>query len=392
MYRRGVLLLGAVLCIIIVSMSSLAADSGVITDIPVTIDFRDTEVVQIYQILGDLAGLNVITDPGMQGRFTVSLKGEPLNRALDLIAATTGFGYTLSGNTLVVAPPQRLSAFTEREYTVINIKSLAPETVRTLLAAAVPGATVTVDTAQRLALISGTKAQVQEAAKVLEKYDAPAVQEYEFIETSVGEILRSLARTAGLNMMLEGDLSAKLTIYLRDMNASDAIEFVAQAAKLEREETPAGVVIFRQSAPAVIEPVVTESEPEPVVKEASETRLYTLKYISAGNAASLVKAMYPAVDVVAGVETNVVSVTGTSADVAAALALLAQQDFPSLRLAGIVQQGAALRAVLEIDGVSQIVQEGQTIKDLFISELTADSITVRLGERAEVLRAGGTFK
>ncbi|MGI6544114.1 MAG: secretin N-terminal domain-containing protein [Limnochordia bacterium] len=392
MYRRGVLLLGAVLCIIIVSMSSLAADSGVITDIPVTIDFRDTEVVQIYQILGDLAGLNVITDPSMQGRFTVSLKGEPLNRALDLIAATTGFGYTLSGNTLVVAPPQRLSAFTEREYTVINIKSLAPETVRTLLAAAVPGATVTVDTAQRLALISGTKAQVQEAAKVLEKYDAPAVQEYEFIETSVGEILRSLARTAGLNMMLEGDLSAKLTIYLRDMNASDAIEFVAQAAKLEREETPAGVVIFRQSAPAVIEPVVTESEPEPVVKEASETRLYTLKYISAGNAASLVKAMYPAVDVVAGVETNVVSVTGTSADVAAALALLAQQDFPSLRLAGIVQQGAALRAVLEIDGVSQIVQEGQTIKDLFISELTADSITVRLGERAEVLRAGGTFK
>jgi type II secretory pathway component HofQ len=392
MYRRGVLLLGAVLCIIIVSMSSLAADSGVITDIPVTIDFRDTEVVQIYQILGDLAGLNVITDPSMQGRFTVSLKGEPLNRALDLIAATTGFGYTLSGNTLVVAPPQRLSAFTEREYTVINIKSLAPETVRTLLAAAVPGATVTVDTAQRLALISGTKAQVQEAAKVLEKYDAPAVQEYEFIETSVGEILRSLARTAGLNMMLEGDLSAKLTIYLRDMNASDAIEFVAQAAKLEREETPAGVVIFRQSAPAVIEPIVTDSEPEPVVKEASETRLYTLKYISAGNAASLVKAMYPAVDVVAGVETNVVSVTGTSADVAAALALLAQQDFPSLRLAGIVQQGAALRAVLEIDGVSQIVQEGQTIKDLFISELTADSITVRLGERAEVLRAGGTFK
>ncbi|HHT27415.1 MAG TPA: hypothetical protein GXZ82_09240 [Firmicutes bacterium] len=392
MYRRGVLLLGAVLCIIIVSMSSLAADSGVITDIPVTIDFRDTEVVQIYQILGDLAGLNVITDPGMQGRFTVSLKGEPLNRALDLIAATTGFGYTLSGNTLVVAPPQRLSAFTEREYTVINIKSLAPETVRTLLAAAVPGATVTVDTAQRLALISGTKAQVQEAAKVLEKYDAPAVQEYEFIETSVGEILRSLARTAGLNMMLEGDLSAKLTIYLRDMNASDAIEFVAQAAKLEREETPAGVVIFRQSAPAVIEPIVTDSEPEPVVKEASETRLYTLKYISAGNAASLVKAMYPAVDVVAGVEINVVSVTGTSADVAAALALLAQQDFPSLRLAGIVQQGAALRAVLEIDGVSQIVQEGQTIKDLFISELTADSITVRLGERAEVLRAGGTFK
>jgi len=392
MYRRGVLLLGAVLCIIIVSMSSLAADSGVITDIPVTIDFRDTEVVQIYQILGDLAGLNVITDPSMQGRFTVSLKGEPLNRALDLIAATTGFGYTLSGNTLVVAPPQRLSAFTEREYTVINIKSLAPETVRTLLAAAVPGATVTVDTAQRLALISGTKAQVQEAAKVLEKYDAPAVQEYEFIETSVGEILRSLARTAGLNMMLEGDLSAKLTIYLRDMNASDAIEFVAQAAKLEREETPAGVVIFRQSAPAVIEPIVTDSEPEPVVKEASETRLYTLKYISAGNAASLVKAMYPAVDVVAGVEINVVSVTGTSADVAAALALLAQQDFPSLRLAGIVQQGAALRAVLEIDGVSQIVQEGQTIKDLFISELTADSITVRLGERAEVLRAGGTFK
>ncbi len=392
MYRRGVLLLGAVLCIIIVSMSSLAADSGVITDIPVTIDFRDTEVVQIYQILGDLAGLNVITDPSMQGRFTVSLKGEPLNRALDLIAATTGFGYTLSGNTLVVAPPQRLSAFTEREYTVINIKSLAPETVRTLLAAAVPGATVTVDTAQRLALISGTKAQVQEAAKVLEKYDAPAVQEYEFIETSVGEILRSLARTAGLNMMLEGDLSAKLTIYLRDMNASDAIEFVAQAAKLEREETPAGVVIFRQSAPAVIEPIVTDSEPEPVVKEASETRLYTLKYISAGNAASLVKAMYPAVDVVAGVETNVVSVTGTSADVAAALALLTQQDFPSLRLAGIVQQGAALRAVLEIDGVSQIVQEGQTIKDLFISELTADSITVRLGERAEVLRAGGTFK
>jgi hypothetical protein len=326
----------------------------------------------------------------------VSLKGEPLNRALDLIAATTGFGYTLSGNTLVVAPPQRLSAFTEREYTVISIKSLAPETVRTLLAAAVPGATVTVDTAQRLALISGTRAQVQEAAQVLEKYDAPAVQEFEFTDTPVGEILRSLARTAGLNVLLEGDLSTRLTIYLRDMKASDAIAFVAQAAKLEQEVTPSGVVIFRQSAPmvpdVVAEPIPVKEPVQVVEVPVRETQVYTLKYISASNAIALVKAMYPAVDVLASPQTNVVSVNGTAADVAAALALLAKQDFPSLRLAGIVQHTSALRAVLEVNGVSYIVQQGQMINDLLISELTANSITVQLGERSEVLRAGGTFK
>lgn len=350
--------------------------------VPVTLEFRDTEVVQIYQALGALAGWNVIADPSVKGRFTVSLKAEPLNRALELIAGTTGFGYALVGNTLVVASPERLSFFAKREVAVFHIASMAPETAKTLLEIAAPGALVTVDSTQRLALISGTADQLQAAQAALEKFDIPVAKEYEFVDQPVGDILRALARSAGLNVLVEGNLNAKLTIYLKDIQARDAIDLVAQRAGVQKELLPSGVMVFRPAS--TIAPTVTGPN--------LDSQVLRLKYLPISTAVDMLATLYPSLDVKVGKDDSFLAAKGPASDVAAAFAFLSHQDFPTIRLAGIVQHESGVRAVLELAGRSYVVQTGQAIDDLIIEAIKADSVTVRRGERVEVVNAGGLVR
>jgi type II secretory pathway component GspD/PulD (secretin) len=359
---------------------------------PVTIDFRDTSVAQIFQTMGDLAGWNVIVDPAVTGRFSVTLKAEPLNRALDLISVTTGFAYTLIGNTLVVATPEKIAIFAKREMNILPINSLAPETAKTLLEASAPGLAVTIDAVQRMALLSGTPEQVAAATNALTKYDVPAAKEFEFVDQTVAEILRTLAKSAGLSVMLEGNLSNKLTIYLKDMPARDAMTLVAARAGVQQESTPAGVLVFRPVVvPQAVQPDANV-QTNVTVTPTTDSQVLRIKYLPVGVAADMLSTLYPSLEVKTGKDETFLVVKGPASDLATAFAFITRQDFPTLRLAGVVVQENSLRAVLEINGRSQVVQAGQTIDDLVVESLSPESITVRRGDRREVVTAGGGLK
>src|SRR5437588_762956 len=74
----------------------------------VSLDFVNTEVVQILKGLALQANVNIVTASDVTGTLTVSLGNVRVTEALDLITTLAGLKYTLVGNTFIVAKPREL--------------------------------------------------------------------------------------------------------------------------------------------------------------------------------------------------------------------------------------------------------------------------------------------
>ncbi|MGI6610250.1 MAG: secretin and TonB N-terminal domain-containing protein [Limnochordia bacterium] len=370
--------LHVMLCVMLLVMVQAVVVADASQPPLVDLEFRDAEILDIYQVLGDLAGWNVVADQSVKGKFGLSLRATPLTQALDLVAQSTGFGYHLMGNTLVVVPASRLKAMAPRDFALLSVRHMALETAKALLEAGVPGVTVSLDQRQRAVLVQGTAAEVQDAQAVLAKYDvAPTENEFDFVDQSVAEILRTLAKSAGLNVLVEGAISGRLTIYLKDVSAREAINLVAERTGVVQEETADNILILRQGTakPALVEPV--------------DSRILPLKYLPLNTGKELIVAAFPRMDVRTGQGGNFLVVQGPASQLDAVEAFLAEQDFPVVRLVGLVQHDTGLRALLEIAGRSHIVREGQVLDDLVVERITQTSVVVRKGERTQTLTAGG---
>lgn len=344
----------------------------------VDVEFRDAEVLDIYQVLGDIAGWNVVADQSVKGKFSISLRSTPLTQALDLVAQSTGFGYHLTGNTLVVAPASRLKTLTPRDFALLPVNHMALETAKAVLEAGVPGVTVSLDQKQRAVLVQGTAKEVQDAQAVLAKYDvAPVANEFDFVDQPVAEILRTLAKSAGLNVLVEGTISGRLTIYLKDVSAREAINLVAERTGVTQEMTSDNILILRQGTA------------KPALVEAVDSRILPLKYLPLNAGKELIEAAFPHMGVRVGQGGSFLVVTGPASQLDAVEAFLVKQDFPVIRLVGLVQHDTGLRALLEIAGRSHIVREGQILDDLVVERITQTGVVVRKGERTQTLTAGG---
>lgn len=68
----------------------------------VSLDFVNTEVVQILKALAMQAGVNIVTSPDVKGALTVSLANIKMNEALDLVTTLAGVRYAKVGSTFIV--------------------------------------------------------------------------------------------------------------------------------------------------------------------------------------------------------------------------------------------------------------------------------------------------
>jgi general secretion pathway protein D len=76
----------------------------------VTLDFVNTDVVQILKALALQAGVNVVTAPEVKGALTVSLHDVTVEAALKLVTSLAGIDYVRVIDTYIVATPDRLAS------------------------------------------------------------------------------------------------------------------------------------------------------------------------------------------------------------------------------------------------------------------------------------------
>ena len=78
----------------------------VYTGHPISLDFKDGDLQDIFRLFADISGLNVVVNPGVSGKVTLKLNEVPWDQALDLILKANGLGYTLEDNVIRIAPPR----------------------------------------------------------------------------------------------------------------------------------------------------------------------------------------------------------------------------------------------------------------------------------------------
>jgi len=89
-----------------------APGEKIYTGHPISLDFKDGDLQDIFRLFADISGLNIVVNPGVSGKVTLKLNEVPWDQALDLILKANGLGYTLEGNVIRIA---RLSDLQKEE-------------------------------------------------------------------------------------------------------------------------------------------------------------------------------------------------------------------------------------------------------------------------------------
>jgi type IV pilus secretin PilQ/predicted competence protein len=97
---------------VLTSATNLAGVEKVYTGHPISLDFKDGDLQDIFRLFADISGMNVVVNPGVSGKVTLKLNEVPWDQALDLILKANGLGYTLEGNVIRIA---RLSDLQKEE-------------------------------------------------------------------------------------------------------------------------------------------------------------------------------------------------------------------------------------------------------------------------------------
>jgi type IV pilus assembly protein PilQ len=75
-----------------------------------SLSFQDIDGRAALDIIADFTGLNVVVDDAVSGRITLRLKEVPWDQALDVILQSQGLAMRRTGNVILVAPADQLSA------------------------------------------------------------------------------------------------------------------------------------------------------------------------------------------------------------------------------------------------------------------------------------------
>jgi type IV pilus assembly protein PilQ len=94
------------------SAANMTTGDKVYTGHPISLDFKDGDLQDIFRLFADISGMNVVVNPGVSGKVTLKLNEVPWDQALDLILKANGLGYTLEGNVIRIA---RLSDLQKEE-------------------------------------------------------------------------------------------------------------------------------------------------------------------------------------------------------------------------------------------------------------------------------------
>jgi hypothetical protein len=76
---------------------------------PITLDLKNGDLQDLFRLIADVSGLNVVVNPGVHGQFSAHMQEQPWDQILDRILSGNGLSYQWEDNVLRIAPPAQLA-------------------------------------------------------------------------------------------------------------------------------------------------------------------------------------------------------------------------------------------------------------------------------------------
>ncbi len=191
------------------------ADEKKFTGQKLSFDFKDADIKNIFRLLAEISGLNLVVTADVNRKVTLRLVEVPWDQALDLLINTNGLGKEQIGNVVRISTAGTLK--TERDavaaarkseenleglqtvYFNVNyakVKDLEAK-VKTVLSKR-PDAALVVDERSNSMMIRDVRKAIEDASTLVAKLDARTPQI--LIESNLIETTPSFARALGLNL------------------------------------------------------------------------------------------------------------------------------------------------------------------------------------------------
>lgn len=147
--------------------------NGAVSAQNLNMDFKEAPLSDVFTVLGELAGYNVLIDPSVNEKVSFYLKDLTVQEALELISRTTDYGYEIVNNTLIAASHERLAnEFESAEFVFVVLENIDVKDAGQLVQVVVPRIKSYQDHNHNLLVLYGTKQDVKDARALLAQYDA----------------------------------------------------------------------------------------------------------------------------------------------------------------------------------------------------------------------------
>lgn len=75
---------------------------------PIFLDLKDADILDIFRLIAEVSGFNVVVDPDVSGRITLRMDNVPWDQALEVILKNQGLGKEIEGNIMRIAANAKL--------------------------------------------------------------------------------------------------------------------------------------------------------------------------------------------------------------------------------------------------------------------------------------------
>jgi len=113
--RRRATAAGAAFAALLATGAAAGVDAPTPGEARISLDVKDVDVVDIVRVLSDVAGFQVVFDPGIACRLTLKLREVRWSAALDASLRSCGLARDEDGDVVRIAPASRLAAEAEAE-------------------------------------------------------------------------------------------------------------------------------------------------------------------------------------------------------------------------------------------------------------------------------------
>lgn len=140
----------------------------------VSLDLKFAELAEVFRVLANVSGANIVVSPSVSGKVTVKLVSVPVEEALDIICAVSNLEYIYLNGTILVGPKGSISMLMDKAVVEkMELIYISASDAASKLTFAVPGIAAQPDDKAGTLLLRGTQAEIAMAKAFLAKVDTP---------------------------------------------------------------------------------------------------------------------------------------------------------------------------------------------------------------------------
>ncbi len=145
---------------------------------PITMNLKETDVVDAIRTLSMLSGINIIADDSVTGKITLNLNNVSFKEALNWILTLKRLSYAQVGNALVIGTEEVIETYRERLTKIIHLENSNVENTKSVLDSYFgenSNIKITPDTRLNNLIVEGTLEMVAKAEELIKEMDSSLI-------------------------------------------------------------------------------------------------------------------------------------------------------------------------------------------------------------------------